>query len=149
MSTTNQQQLLEQLKDNINLLLGFHDKEPRINLGPCGMFAQLFFEAWNKAFKNKVHICFVMTLDKSECYHIVLRLPSGELYDGGIGIHTDEAYTPQYVIDDMLTYDAALLEKWAYGLERDYPRFCPDFDKNQISDLIHQIIKQLLDLEKQ
>jgi hypothetical protein len=139
-----QNQLLNQLKDNINLLLGFHDKEPRVNLGPCGVFAQLFFEAWKKALKEKVHICFVMTRDKSQCYHIVLRLPTGELYDGGIGIHTDSMYTPKYVIDDMFTYDAKLLDKWAYGLERNYPRFCPNFDKNKINHLIHQTIQQLL-----
>ena len=103
--------ILDALKDSINQLLGFHDDTPKINYGPYGVFAQLFFQAWNCRFEEKVHICFVMTVDRGECYHIVIRLPSGALYDGGLGIHSDEAYTSEFVIDDMLQYDHDILEK--------------------------------------
>lgn len=127
---------LTNLKNDINQLLGFHEDTPKINYGSCGVFAKLFFDAWNTRFKNKVHIVFVMVRSHEECWHIAIRLPTGELYDGGVGIHTDEAYGNDYTIEDMFLYDHELLEKWSYGLERDYPRFCPDFNKEAIDALI-------------
>ena len=138
--------ILNALKDGINQLLGFHNDIPKINYGPCGVFAQLFFQAWNDRFLEKVHICFIMMLDRNECDHIVIRLPSGALYDGGIGIHLDEAYTSKFVVDDMLQYDHDLLEKWAYGLDRAYPRFCPDFDKEVVNALINIYLDRLAEI---
>ena len=129
--------ILDGLKNDINQLLGFHDDTPRINYGPCGVFAHLFFEAWNQRFADKIHICFIMTLSREECYHIAVRLPSGALYDGGIGIHSEELYSPEFLIDEMLIYDQDILEQWSYGLDRTYPRFCPDFNKNTVTKLIH------------
>jgi hypothetical protein len=136
--------VLEDLKNAINQLLGFHEDTPRINYGPCGVFAQLFFEAWNNRFSEKAHICFIMTLSRDECYHIVIRLPSGELFDGGIGIHSDNTYLPKYLIDEMMVFDRDTLEKWSYGLDRTYPRFCPDFDKNTVNKLINTHLERIL-----
>lgn len=127
---------LTNLKNDINHLLGFYEDTPRINYGPCGVFAKLFFDAWNSRFENKVHIVFVMMRAKEECWHIAIRLPTGELYDGGEGIHDDESYGDEYIIEDMLSYDHERLEKWSYGLDRDYPRFCPNFNKEAIYKLI-------------
>jgi len=83
---------LEKIKKEINEEYGFHEGIPRINYGPCGVFAKIFFEKWNQLFDEKVHICFILTPTKDECDHIVIRLPSGELYDGGIGIHINDEY---------------------------------------------------------
>lgn len=129
---------LANLKNDINKLLGFHEGTPRINYGPCGVFAKLFFDAWNRRFKEKVHIVFVMMRSQEECWHIAIRLPTGELYDGGVGVHADEHYGNEYIIEDMLSYDHEYLEKWSYGLERDYPRFCPNFNKEAINNLIQR-----------
>lgn len=139
--------ILDALKNDINQLLGFHEGTPKINYGPCGVFAQLFYEAWNRRFTEKVHICFVMTLDREECDHVVIRLPSGVLYDGGIGVHSDKFYATKFVIDDMLEYDQTILEKWSYGLDRTYPRFCPDFNKDAINNLINYYLDKLEDHE--
>lgn len=136
--------VLNDLKNDINNLLGFYEDTPRINYGPCGVFAQLFFEAWNSRFPKKVHIVFVMMTSHEECWHIALRLPSGKLYDGGIGIHDEKTYGENYLIEDMLDYDHARLEKWSYGLEREYPRYCPHFNKQQVSLLINHHLDRLL-----
>ena len=128
--------VLNDLKNDINQLLGFHEEIPRINYGPCGAFAKLFFDAWNGRFQDKVHIVFVMMTSHEECWHIALRMPSGELYDGGIGLHCEEVYGEGYLFEDMIEYDHERLEKWSYGLERDYPRFCPDFNKEVVNSLI-------------
>ncbi|HFL2713438.1 TPA: AAA family ATPase [Legionella pneumophila] len=130
--------VLTDLKNDINQLLGFHEGTPRINYGPCGVFAKLFFDAWNSRFKDKVHIVFVMMKSREECWHIAIRLPTGELYDGGVGIHSEESYGEEYLIEDMFVYDEARLEKWSYGLDRKYPRFCPDFDKEAVDVLIQR-----------
>jgi hypothetical protein len=77
-----------------------------------------------------------MMRSQEECWHIAIRLPTGELYDGGVGIHTDEDYGDDYIIEDMFIYEHKHLEKWSYGLDRNYPRFCPDFNKEVIDELI-------------
>jgi hypothetical protein len=96
---------LENIKAEINSEYGFQDGIPRINYGPCAVFAQIFFNIWTELFEEKVHICFVMTQSRNECDHVCIRLPSAQLYDGGIGIHTHHEYVPQFVIDEMLVYD--------------------------------------------
>ena len=73
-----------------------------------------------------------------ECWHIALRLPAGELYDGGFGLHFDNNYSSdEYFVEDMFVYDHERLKKWSYGLDREYPRFCPEFDKNKLISLIN------------
>lgn len=51
-------EILENIKDEINKEYGFYDKTPRINYGPCGVFAKVFFDKWNELFINKCRICF-------------------------------------------------------------------------------------------
>lgn len=107
------------------------------------MFAQIFFLKWNELFEQKVHICFVMTPSRDECDHVCICFPTGELYDGGIGIHTRKNYIPKFVIDDMVVYDESLLEEWSYGLDRTYPRFCPDFNRNVVERIVHRNLEDL------
>lgn len=133
--------VLTDLQNEINQWLGFHENTPRINYGPCGVFAKLFFDTWNEFFTEKVHIVFILKKSHEECWHIALRLPTGELYDGGVGIHPDKHYSSdEYFIEEMAVYDHERLEKWSYGLDRKYPRFCPEFNKNKLTSLItHQL----------
>lgn len=133
---------LNSLSDEINQLYGFVEDTPCINYGPCGVFAYLFYHEWNTCIPDKVHICFVMMKDMSECYHVCICLPSGELYDGGIGVHTRKEYH-DFVLEDMYEYDHQLLEKWSYGLERTYPRYCPNFDRERTRKIIHRHIKKI------
>ncbi|MEK6734644.1 MAG: hypothetical protein AABY27_06055 [Pseudomonadota bacterium] len=130
---------LENIKNEINQEYGFQGNIPSINYGPCGIFAKIFYNEWNSIFpQNKCHICFVMTLDRSECDHIVIRLPSKELYDGGIGIHNEDKYIEKFIIDEMFDYAEDLLEKWSYGLNRTYPRFCPNFNQYFVEKIIRK-----------
>lgn len=139
-------EVLEKINEEINQTYGFHDGIPRINYGPCGVFAKIFFDKWNELFDNKCNICFVLTQDREECDHITIRLPSGELYDGGIGIHTDNEYLDTFLIEDMLNYDEKLLDKWSYGLDRVYPRFCPDFNRQLVERVVHSNLETLFKL---
>ncbi|KTC95849.1 ATPase [Legionella geestiana] len=129
--------ILTKLSHAINAEFGFHENTPRINYGPCGVFAILFMNAWNARFAEKAHIVFIMTPERDECWHIAVRLPSKLLYDGGVGLHTERCY-PGYLIEDMVEYDHALMEKWSYGLDRTYPRYCPTFDKDKTNTLISE-----------
>ena len=135
--------ILDDLQHEINQWLGFYDNTPRINYGPCGVFAKLFFDAWNERFSEKVHIVFILMKSHEECWHIALRLPTGELYDGGVGVHHDNDYGENYCIEDMIQYDHDLLEKWSYGLDRTYPNYCPDFDKDKLQFLIHSQLNRI------
>ena len=137
--------VLENIKNAINAEYGFYEDIPRINYGPCGVFAHIFFVNWNQRFHQKVHICFVMTQSRDECDHVCICLPSGELYDGGIGIHTRQVYEPKFLIDDMLLYNEATLEKWSYGLERTYPRFCPTFNRKVVETIVRKNLDTLTD----
>ena len=135
---------LTKIRDEINQEYGFYEGIPRINYGPCGVFAHIFFHTWNRLFRPPVHICFVMTPSRDECDHVCLVLPSGELYDGGIGLHTRQEYEPQFVVDDMVLYDEALLDKWSYGLNRTYPRFCPQFNCDRVTQIVASNLEGLL-----
>ena len=136
---------LTELSNEINELYGFvalkgsNFGEPAINSGPCGPFADLFFESWNKLFDEKVQIVFVFDKKTEECWHILIRLPNGMFYDGGHGIHDESKYAKEsFRIEDMKVYDRVILEKNAYGLERQYPRFCPTFSKEKVHEIINK-----------
>ncbi len=81
----------------------------------------------------------------NECDHVCIGLPSGELYDGGTGIHLRQVYDEsQFVIVDMHVYDESLLEKWSYGLNHTYPRFCPDFNRAWVTQIVVSNPERLL-----
>lgn len=142
----NVRKTLETIKEEINKKYGFHGEIPRINYGPCGVFAKIFYDKWNELFHDKCNICFILTFDRDECDHITIRLSSGELYDGGIGVHTENNYLGEFLVEDMLTYDEELLNKWSYGLDRTYPRFCPDFNREFVESVIHSNLENLFKL---
>ena len=138
--------LLKELSKAINKHYGYvsvegsNFGEPVINSGPCGPFANVFYHEWNKRFNEKVVICFVMETKIDECYHILIRLPNGQLYDGGTGLHDDSHYDKRFKIEDMEKYNFKLLDERSYGLDRTFPRFCPEF---KIFDLVSMIEKYL------
>lgn len=135
-------QVLNDLSKAINerygyvILEGSNFGEPVINSGPCGPFANVFFEEWNKRFAEKVIISFVMDTTKGECHHVMCRLPDGLLYDGGTGVHDESYYDTKFKIEDMKIYNCQLLDERSYGLERTYPRFCPNFNLSELRILI-------------
>lgn len=139
--------ILEDLKNEINEIYGFYDDgAPRINRGPCGRFAKLFYEEWNKRFTYSVSISFIMSLDSSECYHVLIRLPNGNYYDGGNGIMTKKELTTKYIygmyIIDMFEYDYELLDKMSYGLDREYER-CPNYTDEKTKEIIEKHLNLL------
>jgi hypothetical protein len=141
-------EILGDLKDSINNHYGLYEGAPCINSGPCGSFANLFYEKWNKRFNDKVSISFIMSADSSECYHVQIKLPNGDYYDGGNGILTKrqlvEGYEDGMYIIDMIEYDIKLLEEMSYGLEREYPR-CPNYSVVETSKIIDEFLNELLE----
>lgn len=139
--------LLNELSEKINKLYGFvtiageNFGEPSINSGPCGPFANAFYKIWNQKFSEKVHIAFIMVKNSDECWHVLIRLPNGLLFDGGFGVHPENMWDKdKFDIIDMLTYNLQLLEKHSGGLNRKYPRYCPNFSIAEVSDLITNYI---------
>ncbi|PJE05790.1 MAG: hypothetical protein CK430_15290 [Legionella sp.] len=139
--------ILNGLSDEINKLYGYvtipgdNFGEPAINSGPCGPFANAFYRIWNKKFTQKVHIVFIMVKNSDECWHVLIRLPDGSLFDGGLGVHYEDRWDKdKFTIEDMLEYNFQLLEKNSGGLSRSYPRFCPDFSIGTIEKLIHKYL---------
>lgn len=118
--------------------------EPVINSGPCGPFANEFYKAWNARFKNEVKIAFIMQNEPRECYHVVIILPNNSLYDGGIGVHSEKYYLDKGLdIVVMGEYDYQLLDKHSYGLDREHPRYCPDFDLQELTESINRFLDDL------
>lgn len=120
--------------------------EPAINSGPCGPFANEFYKVWNAKFIEQVQICFLLRQDTDECYHIVNRLPDGNFFDGGVGYHKFELYHDKNLkILDMVNYDIDILDKYAHGLDRRYPKYCPEFDLNTVTMLLEEHISKIYD----
>lgn len=118
--------------------------EPVINSGPCGPFANEFYRAWNARFKNRVKIAFVMQNEPRECYHVVIILPDDSFYDGGVGVHSEKNYLEKGLdIVVMGEYNYQLLDKHSYGLDREYPRYCPDFDLQELTEIINRTLDDL------
>lgn len=143
--------ILNELSSEINLLYGYvtHEGEnfgePAINSGPCGPFAKLFTEIWNEKFEEKVHIVFVLLSNSDECWHILVRLPNKMLFDGGIGVHQDNHYpSNKFDLLDMRDYDEVILNQYANGLDRRYPRYCPNFSLEETASLIKRHLTMLL-----
>lgn len=138
--------ILNALSDEVNQLYGYvkipgdNFGEPAINSGPCGPFANAFLKLWNQTFSEKAHIVFIMLKNSDECWHVLVRLPNRLLYDGGHGIHSEEKYSDKFDVVDMMEYDIELLEKHSYGLNRTYPRFCPNFSINTIETIIRKCL---------
>ncbi|MCJ8289072.1 MAG: hypothetical protein HRT58_06615 [Crocinitomicaceae bacterium] len=132
-------QVLNNLKDSINEHYGLYEGASCVNSGPCGNFANLFYQKWNKRFDQKVSISFIMSADSSECYHVLIKLPDNDYYDGGNGILTKKyiikAYEDGMYIIDMLEYDLELLDEKSYGLVREFPR-CPNYSAEETSQII-------------
>lgn len=141
--------ILNDLSNHINKLYGYVQVqgdnlgEPAINSGPCGPFAYAFYQAWNKRFKIKVNITFIMTNDSSECWHIAIRLPNGMLFDGGCGVYSDKKYTSKFKVEDMKEYNLALLDERSYGLDRKYTRYCPDFSIEEVEKIIENYLDKI------
>lgn len=133
--------ILDDLKNEINALYGFDNGAPRINSGPCGRFANTFYEEWNERFADSVSISFIMSADSSECYHVLTKLPNGDYFDGGNGILTKKelykGYEQGMYIIDMLEYDHELLNEMSYGLDRDYER-CPNYSDEKTRSIIEK-----------
>jgi hypothetical protein len=137
--------VLNDLRDQINAHYGFRESVPRVNLGPCGRFARDFREQWNGRFDEKIHIAFVMAKDDSQCFHVVIKLPDGNYYDGGNGVMTQEKLLSLFSnsrIDEMTDFDIKLLDKRSYGLGREYP-VCPNYSDDTTGRIIKNCLAKL------
>ncbi len=138
--------ILEQLRDAINGEYGFKGDWPRINLGPCGSFAKLFRESWQRWMDEELHIVFVM--DPKWCRHVCVTLPDGALYDGGFGlmtegdIHRKFAKVCPVVLERMAIYDEPLLEQRSYGWGNPY-QHCPNYSWSTTQRLIDDHLRAL------
>lgn len=146
-------ELLNDLAQKINTLYGYvsipgdNFGEPAINSGPCGPFANAFYTLWNQKFTEKVHIVFIMVKNSDECWHVAIRLPNGLIFDGGLGVHDELMYKDKFDIIEMPDYDLQLLEKHSGGLNRKYPRYCPNFSIGQVEELISKYLDLILEKE--
>ena len=81
-----------------------------------------------------------MQNEPRECYHVAIILPDNSLYDGGVGVHSEKIYLDKGLdIVVMDEYDYQLLDKHSYGLDRDYPRYCPDFDLQEFWNWVAEV----------
>jgi len=145
-SSDRQVAVLNGLRDEINLVYGYNDGSPRVNLGPCGRFAKAFREQWNDRFKTRVNIVFVMTDDAKHCYHVLVKLPDGNYFDGGNGVISGPTLLKQYPtgtrLEEMTEFDLKRLDRWSYGLDRKY-ELCPNYSDETTAKVIKSHLAKL------
>jgi hypothetical protein len=138
--------VLNGLRDEINLVYGYKDDAPRVNLGPCGRFAKAFREQWNARFKKKVNIVFVMTDEAKHCYHVLVKLPDGNYFDGGNGVISGPTLLRQYPtgtrLEEMTEFDLKRLDRWSAGLDRKY-ELCPNYSDETTAGVIERHLAML------
>jgi len=137
--------ILNNLRDEINLTYGYVDGWPRIDRGPCGRFAKLFYEGWNEKVNDKVCIAFIMTTN-GICDHVLIKLPDGSYYDGGNGVISSatllRAFRNGDRIEDMETFDYSLLDERSYSLKRSY-ELCPNYSDEITTRIIEKHLRLL------
>jgi hypothetical protein len=130
--------ILNSLRDEVNLTYGYMDGWPRIDRGPCGRFAKLFYEHWNERFEHKVSIVFIMTTN-GICDHVLIKLPDSSYYDGGNGVISGATLLREFRngdrIEEMVSFDLALLDKRSYSLKRSY-ELCPNYSDELTANII-------------
>jgi len=140
-------QVLNGLRNEINSHYGFREGVPRVNLGPCGRVARDFRAQWNERFDEKISVVFVMSPDGSECYHVLVKLPDGNYFDGGNGVMEEKdllSHYPDGHIEEMKDFDFKLLDKRSYDLGRTYP-VCPNYSDAMTRELITRYLGRLAD----
>ena len=85
--------LLNKISESINSIYGLtHDGNPKINTGNCAVFANEFFMLWNSRFINEVKFGFLSRINLSHPFHVFVKLPNNQLFDGGRGVHQVNTY---------------------------------------------------------
>jgi hypothetical protein len=138
-------EVLNRLRNAINAQYGYCEGVPRINLGPCGRFARAFHECWNARFREQINIAFVILNDGDHCYHVLVKLPDGNYFDGGNGVISQRALLMLFAnsrIDEMMEFDLQLLDQRSFGLNRDYPQ-CPNYSDGTTAQLIESHLTAL------
>jgi hypothetical protein len=137
---------LNRLRDRTNLLYGYRNSTPRVNLGPCGRFAKAFREQWNARCSAPANIVFIMSADGNQCHHVLVRLPDGNYFDGGNGVISGETllrqYDPGTRLEEMKDFDLQRLDKWSYGLGRSY-ELCPNYSDEATARLIEECLAEV------
>jgi hypothetical protein len=137
--------VLNELRNELLITYGTNDGWTRIAMGPCGKFAYAFYEEWNSRFQDSVNIVFMMKPDGSECNHILIRLPDKNLFDAGLGVMRDSALHLVMIesrFEDMTMFDYDLLDKRAYGLNREYPN-CPNYSDSLTRSILQRHFDKL------
>ncbi len=137
--------VLNSLRDEVNLTYGYANGWPRVDRGPCGRFAKLFYEHWNERFEHKVRIAFIMKTD-GNCDHVLIKLPDGSYYDGGNGVISGATLLREFQqgdrIEEMEAFDLALLDKRSYSLKRSY-ELCPNYSDEVTAKIIGKYLELL------
>jgi hypothetical protein len=135
---------LSRLRDDVNRTYGLdHNGTPRINCGPCGRFAVLFREKWQSRFQETLHVVFILSPDRSFCGHVMLKLPDGSYFDGGNGLLSQQqlaAMFPGYPLEEMVSFDRALVSARVGGLDQEHYPLCPNYSDALTAELIDKHI---------
>ncbi len=138
---------LNGLSRAVNQAFGVAGKTPLVNCGPCGRFAKVFRECWAERFGQWLNFVFVMTPDKRDCVHILVRLPDGNYFDGGLGVVSGELLKVEWFnapIIEQTIYDLSEFEMRAHGLSAIHPD-CPKYNDAVARHLVRQSLGTMED----
>jgi hypothetical protein len=133
---------LNGLSRALNQEFGTLGPVPLINCGPCGRFAKIFYDEWQARYGQRLKFVFILTYDRKDCVHVLLRLPDGSYFDGGLGVMSRELLDAEFFhppIVEQAEYDLMELNERSYGLLRQYPD-CPKFDAAKARKLVRSVL---------
>ena len=85
-----------------------------------------------------------MQNEPREYYHVAIILPDDFFCDGGVAVHSEKNYLEKGLdIVVMGEYNYQLLDKHSYELDREYPRCYPDFDLQELTEIINRTLVDL------
>ncbi len=139
MDIVRQIEVLNLLSGTLNIEYGYKEGIPRINLGPCGRFVKTFRELWNERFDEGITVCFLVSPETRACHHCFIKFPHSFYFDGGNGVVREADVSgmipASMVIDEMEGYDEKILERNAYGFNRNYPD-CSGYNDHKVRQIV-------------
>jgi hypothetical protein len=133
---------LNGLSRALNQEFGTAGPVPLINCGPCGRFAKIFHDEWLARFGQRLKFVFILTYDRRDCVHVLVRLPDGNYFDGGLGVLSRELLDAEFFhppVVEQQEYDLLELNERSYGLLREYPD-CPKFNASKARQLVRSVL---------
>ena len=99
---------------------------------------------WNSRFINEVKFGFLTRIKRSHPFHVFIKLPNNQLFDGVQGVHQVNTYNKKNTeLIIMEKYNLETLDKYSWGIVSFKNRKLPEFSRREASEIISKYLDEI------